>query len=338
MPDTLIENEGRVLRVNGQRFHAVWLYDNAGQPHDPLAGTSAPITLSAAHIEGDSVTVTFAATCDTAKFGLTWLKDHAYDTPKERSRGHMPAGSIPWGKGLQSALPTAPLSALTAYEASRLSWFDAIRTYGFAKVTEAGAKDKATAQLVALFDSSPSSQTASLAHSTRPSTDAAYHEQPPGLKVVTSPLACEITLVDGFACAIRLAQDDPEGFSALTSHSAHFESPAQEVALRPLIDISPEGTLRAIRHSPEALAPLTEVSFEAMEAFYRAYNRFAELVHSPDMSICVPLKADEALLIDNTRLLHALTAPPSADTALPEARYASKDALRAALARLEALL
>ena len=41
MPDHLIENEGRVLRVNGQRFHAVWLADNA-----PLQASAHPLPLA----------------------------------------------------------------------------------------------------------------------------------------------------------------------------------------------------------------------------------------------------------------------------------------------------
>ena len=333
MPETLIEDEGRVLRANGQRFHAVWLHHNAGQPHAPLASPAGTVTLSAAQVEGDSVTVTFAPTGNTAQFALAWLKDHAYDTPKERSKGHMPAGSTPWGKGLQSALPTAPIGAVVAYEASQLSWLDAMRTYGFAKVTEAGAPDDAIAKLIALFDSAPDSQSIGLAPNTSPSTDAPYHEQPPGLKAVASLEPCQITLVDGFACAVRLAREDPEGFAALTAHSARFESPEEGAALRPIIDMSPEGTLRAIRHSPEALAPLTEVPFDAMETFYRAYQRFTELTSSPEMALHVPLASQEALLFDNTRVLHAL--PPQ--TTL-KARYASKDALRAALARLEAMI
>ena len=123
MPDRLIENEGRVLRVNGQRFHAVWLADNApsSQRTPALAAPLNNIRLLTANLVGDSVALTFAPDSTPLSFSLKWLKDHAYDTPKERSEGHMPAGSTPWGSTIKAAMPTAPFPTLKAYEATQLS-------------------------------------------------------------------------------------------------------------------------------------------------------------------------------------------------------------------------
>ncbi|MCW1956130.1 MAG: TauD/TfdA family dioxygenase [Roseobacter sp.] len=371
MPDSLIEAEGRVLRVNGQRFHAVWLRDNAldaatrdpnnGQRLITLADIPPDVTLSAADITGNSVAVTFAPEGKTVSFPLTWLKDHAYDTPQERSKGHMPPQTTPWGAGLQSAVPTAPLGALKAYEATRFSWLDAIRSYGFAKVTEMEGREGELFEIVDLFgyvretnygrhfEVRTEVNPVNLAYTglgLQAHTDNPYRDPQPTLQV----LAClensaeggENMVVDGFACALRLKEEDPEGFAALTDHSARFAyTGSAGVALharRPMIELLPEGTLQAVRFNARSAAPITDVPFEAMETYYRAYRRFCELVDSAEMEVSFKLAKGEAFIVDNTRVLHARKGYSGTGTRWLQGCYADKDGLLSTLAALEASL
>ena len=371
MSDHLIENEGRVLRVNGQRFHAVWLRDNAldAETRDPkngqrlitLADIPADITLSEARLDGADVELTFAPEGKTARFPLKWLKDHAYDTPQERSKGHMPSGSTPWGAGLQSAVPTAPLSALKAYEATRLSWLDAIRTYGFAKVTDMEGREGELFEIVDLFgyvretnygrhfEVRTEVNPVNLAYtglSLQAHTDNPYRDPQPTLQV----LAClensaeggENMLVDGFACALRLKEEDPEGFAALTSHSARFAyTGSSGIALhsrRPIIELLPEGTLQAVRFNARSAAPITDVPFDQMEVYYRAYRRLSELIDSVEMEVTFKLAKGEAFIVDNTRVLHARKGYSGEGTRWLQGCYADKDGLLSTLVALEATL
>lgn len=323
MPDGLIENEGRVLRVNGQRFHAVWLRHNAldGQRPTALADLPANITLSAAKIAGEHVNLTFAPEGKTLQFPLKWLKDHAYDTPQERSEGHMPAGSTPWGAGLQAAIPTAPLEALKAYEATKYSWLDAIRSYGWAKATELA---DSKGEIGALFTP----------------TDAPHplssHAPDNSLHILTGQETDQdttIRLTDGFACALRLKSQDPEGFAALAHQSARFvfQDSAQRPfpARGPIISLLPEGTFDAIRFAPEALATLTDIPFMQMETYYRAYRCFWELTQSSEMQISLTLARGEALVLDTSRVLHNSKDPL-------KTAFADKNGLLATLTALEA--
>ena len=369
MPSHLIENKGRVLRVNGQRFHAVWLRDNAldAETRDPkngqrlitLADIPADITLSEARLDGADVELTFAPEGKTARFPLKWLKDHAYDTPQERSKGHMPSGSTPWGAGLQSAVPTAPLSALKAYEATRLSWLDAIRTYGFAKVTDMEGREGELFEIVDLFgyvretnygrhfEVRTEVNPVNLAYtglSLQAHTDNPYRDPQPTLQV----LAClensaeggENMLVDGFACALRLKEEDPEGFAALTSHSARFAyTGSSGIALhsrRPIIELLPEGTLQAVRFNARSAAPITDVPFDQMEVYYRAYRRLSELIDSVEMEVTFKLAKGEAFIVDNTRVLHARKGYSGEGTRRLQGCYADKDGLLSTLLALEA--
>jgi gamma-butyrobetaine dioxygenase len=92
----------------------------------------------------------------------------------------------------------------------------------------------------------------------------------------------------------------------------------------------PEGTIAAIHFAPQSAAPLTDVPFEQMEVYYRAYRHFSELVDSPEMQISVTLKEGEALVIENTRILRGTT-----DSHTAQRTFADRNSLLASLTALE---
>ncbi len=74
----------------------------------------------------------------------------------------------------------------------------------------------------------------------------------------------------------------------------------------PLLDFNAPGGFR-IRYSYFTLAP-HRVPFGEMEAWYRAYNRFAKLVRDERHQYRFRLEAGDFLIYDNWRMLHARTA------------------------------
>ena len=147
-------------------------------------------------------------------------------------------------------------------------------------------------------------------------------------------------VVDGFAAALRLEAEDPKGFALLTHHCARFDyAGSKGVRLqsrRPMIELSPDGQLQQIRFNSRSVAPLTDVPFEDMPAYYAAYRRFSDIIDDPDMAVAFKLSPGQAFLVDNTRVLHARRGYSGAGTRWLQGCYADKDGLLSTLASLNA--
>ncbi len=368
MTEVTLSDTGDVLKVGTKRFHAIWLRDNAqdaatrdagnGQRLITLADLPADVSIREAAVEGDTLTLTFAPENKVVAYSVRWLMANAYDKAHECALGHPPEHVEPWGSGLQAAVPSAPLAALKDFEATRLGWLDAVRRYGFAKVTDMQGTPEELFEIVDVFgfvretnygrhfEVRTEVNPVNLAYTglgLQAHTDNPYRDPQPTLQV----LAClensaeggENMVVDGFACALRLRGEDPEGFAALCNYSARFAYTGSEgVALhsrRPILEVSPEGTLQAIRFNARSIAPLTDVPFDAMEAYYRAYRRLSDIIDSPEMEVTFKLAPGEAFIVDNTRVLHARKGYSGEGTRWLQGCYADKDGLLSTLTALE---
>ena len=82
-------------------------------------------------------------------------------------------------------------------------------------------------------------------------------------------------------------------------------------------------------------APITDVPFERMAAYYAAYRRLGEIIDDPAMAVSFRLDPGECFLVDNTRVLHARRAYSGSGTRWLQGCYADKDGLLSTLAALE---
>jgi gamma-butyrobetaine dioxygenase len=174
-------------------------------------------------------------------------------------------------------------------------------------------------------------------------TDNPYRDPVPTLQL----LAClentveggDSIVVDGFRAAERLRDESPDGFDLLTRYCARFEyAGSQGVRLRsrrPMIELSPDGELLAIRFNNRSTAPLRDIPFEHMEAYYAAYRRFAELIEDPSMEVTFKLRPGELFIVDNTRVLHARKAFSGSGKRWLQGCYADKDGLLSTLSAIE---
>jgi [2-(trimethylamino)ethyl]phosphonate dioxygenase len=174
-------------------------------------------------------------------------------------------------------------------------------------------------------------------------TDNPYRDPVPTLQILycleNSAEGGENTVVDGFRAAERLRNEDPEGFALLTRYCARFEY-AGEAGVRlqtrrPMIELGADGALLAIRFNNRSAAPITDVPFDAMEAYYDAYRRFALIIDDPAMAVSFRLNPGESFIVDNTRVLHSRTAFSSGGSRWLQGCYADKDGLLSTLAALE---
>jgi gamma-butyrobetaine hydroxylase len=370
-----LDGEGRVLTLarGGEtaRYHAIWLRDNSPDPstRDPHNGqrliTMADLPedprLTEAQIEGDALAVSFAPEGLTARFPLGWLFDHAYDRTENRERGRLPAHAQSWDAGLSGNLPTGDVGRLASDRSALRDWLAAIRRFGFAKVTGLPAESGALFSVVGLFgyvretnygrhfEVRTEVNPVNLAYTglgLQAHTDNPYRDPVPTLQV----LACiensaeggENMVVDGFAAARRLRDEDPGMFDLLADLPARFEyagsSGVRLSSRRPVIELAPDGELVALRFNARSWAAPTEVPFDLMPAYYAALRRLSEIIDDPAMEVSFKLAPGEAFIVDNTRVLHARKGYSGTGHRWLQGCYADKDGLLSTLAALEAEL
>jgi gamma-butyrobetaine dioxygenase len=369
-----IENDGAILRLTRTghgdlRFHAIWLRDNAPDPatRDPgngqrlitLADIPRDTRLETAKAGPDGVTLGFAPEGKSVTFDPDWLAAHAYDRPHDRTPGRMPEGAEAWDAGLNGQVPSADMTALQTDRTTLRDWLALVRRYGFAKVTGMVPKPGGLFGIVDLFgyvretnygrhfEVRTEVNPVNLAYTglgLQAHTDNPYRDPVPTLQILAclenSATGGENMVVDGFAAAQRLRDESPNGFALLSGYPARFAyTGSKGVALhsrRPVIELSPDGALQAIRFNARSAAPVTDVAFDDMQAWYAAYRRLSDIIDDPAMEVTFKLAPGEAFIVDNTRVLHARKGYSGAGTRWLQGCYADKDGLLSTLAALEA--
>ncbi|WP_421701788.1 2-trimethylaminoethylphosphonate dioxygenase [Aliiroseovarius sp.] len=364
---------GDVLTLSGPsgdiRFHAIWLRDNAldAETRDPgnkqrlitMADIPADLSISSAEANGETVDVTFAPEGKTVTFPVDWLEANAYDRAQDQTLARVPEGATAWASELMANIPSGSYPEMKADKSALRAWLTHMRRYGFAKVTGMDAKPGELFDLVALFgfvretnygrnfEVRTEVNPVNLAYTglgLQAHTDNPYRDPVPSVQVLScldnSAEGGENMLVDGFACAQRLLAEDPEGFAALAGHSARFAyTGSADVALhshRPMIELSPEGILKAIRFNSRSWAPLTDVPFDKMETYYRAFRRLSDIIDDEAMEVTFKMEPGEAIVFDNTRVLHARKGYSGEGSRWLQGCYSDMDGVLSTLAALEA--
>lgn len=373
MATVSLEDGGQILRLNhggaDQRFHGIWLRDNAqdtetrdpgnGQRLITLADLPRDCRIAQASVAGQQVQVTFAADNKVSLFGTDWLARHAYDGTQGRAAGRLPDHAESWTGALSDTVPTGDLSRMQASRAALKDWLTALRRYGFAKVTGVPTVEGSLFGIVdlfgyvretnygRLFEVRTEVNPVNLAYTglgLQAHTDNPYRDPQPTVQVLAclenSATGGENMVVDGFAAALRLRDEDPDGFDLLCSHCARFSyTGSAGVALhsrRPMIETSPDGVLQAIRFNARSAAPLVDVPFDKMTDYYAAYRRLSDIIDDPVMEVQFKLAPGEAFVVDNTRVLHARKGYSGAGTRWLQGCYADRDGFLSTLAALEA--
>ena len=372
--DASLIDQGRAVALTfdtGQtaRFHALWLRDNALDPETRAPGNGqrlitigdipASTHISAASVTAGDLALTFAPEGKAAVFPARWLAQQSYDRPSSNlAPGWLTAPAQTWDASHQDQLHGAALPSLQSDPATLKAWLAAVARDGVAKVSQGPIESGALLQVAALFgyvretnygrwfevrtEVNPSN----LAYTglgLQAHTDNPYRDPVPTLQILycleNSADGGDSLVVDGFAVAQRLREENPEGFALLAKYCARFEyAGSQGVRLqsrRPMIELAPDGALLAVRFNNRSTAPIVDVPYDDMEAYYAAYRRFAEIVDDPGMAMAFKLEPGESFIVDNTRVLHARKGYSGAGSRWLQGCYADKDGLLSTLAALE---
>lgn len=366
-------DEGRAVELSfgshNARFHALWLRDNAldAETRSPTNGqrlitvldipAETRIARTKVGASGD-LEIVFAPEQRSVNYPAEWLEARIYDRQTERATGWTGPAIERWDSKLQSRVPSAAYDDVTSDRAALGKWLASVRSYGFAVLTGVPTDSGRLCKVAELFgyvretnygrwfevraEVNPNN----LAYTNlglQAHTDNPYRDPVPTLQL----LSClentveggDSIVVDGFAVAARLHKENPCGFGLLSKYCARFEYAGSKgvrlTSKRPMIEVGPDGELIAIRFNNRSAAPLVDVPYEAMEDYYAAYRRFAELVEDPSMQVTFKLAPGELFIVDNTRVLHARKAFSGSGKRWLQGCYADKDGLLSTLSAIE---
>ena len=249
--------------------------------------------------------------------------------------------------------PLADWDAYLADEAVRTACLDAVATLGFVLLRGVPVKQGTVLRVAKtfgfvrrtnygkLFDVRVVADPENLAFTSRaiaPHTDNPYRDPVPTLQLLhclgDADLGGDTGLVDGFAAAAALRRADPTSFAVLTATLwpfAYTDNATELRARAPLIALTPDGRITAVRLNNRSMGPL-RLPYEQAEAAYAAYRAWASLLGRREFLLTIRLAPGDCLVFDNTRVLHARTAfasppaPPDTPTAAPPGAPAGRSA------------
>jgi len=367
-----VAGQGDLLVCTGSdhrdmRFHAIWLRDNApdpatrspqnGQRLISISDIPRDLTILSARLAGGKVAVRFSDREDEIAFEPDWLAAHSYDRAPATDGFRVASDLETWDKGFGNAMPTAAFDALHNDPSALLAWLQGLNRYGVAKVTDGPVESGALLDVAALFgyvretnygkwfEVRTEVNPVNLAYTglgLQAHTDNPYRDPVPTMQILycleNSASGGDSIVVDGFACARRLHQESAEDFRLLSQYCAAFSYEGSAgVALharRPMLECTPDGELTGVRFNNRSAAAFTDIPFEEMQSYYRAYRRFGELVDDPQMQVAFKLRPGESFVVDNTRVLHARNGYSGEGNRWLQGCYPDKDGMKSTLAAL----
>lgn len=369
----LLEN-GAALRLgwgdgSSTRFHAIWLRDNAldaatrsaanGQRLITLQDIPAETRIVQAALIGDDLELRFAPEDKTVTFLASWLRDHVYDRADQPRSSLIGPDLQIWDGSLDAGSLTWDFDAVTGCPRAQRDWLQHIQRFGFAKLSGGPVESGALLRVAALFgyvretnygkwfDVRTEVNPSNLAYTglgLQAHTDNPYRDPVPTLQILycleNSAEGGENQVVDGFRAAERLRAEDQRGFDLLSKYRARFDYRGSgNVHLstrRPMIELTPDGELTAIRFNNRSTAAITDVPFDHMQSYYGAYRRLGQIIDDPDMAVGFKLAPGECFIVDNTRVLHGRKGyAANGGKRWLQGCYADKDGLLSRLSVLE---
>ena len=170
-------------------------------------------------------------------------------------------------------------------------------------------------------------------------TDNPYRDPAPTLQLLhvieAADVGGESQFVDGFAQAEALRREAPNRFRVLTATPVEFaftgSAGERYAATAPVIEVAPDGRLKALRVNHRAFRP-PPLASGVVEAWYEAYLDLYQRLHAPAARLRRKLAPGDMVMFDNRRVLHGRSA--YGGRRWLQGCYAERDGLYATLSRL----
>jgi gamma-butyrobetaine dioxygenase/trimethyllysine dioxygenase len=315
-------------------FHYRWLRHNCDRARHPLTGERTlcsselpdEVRPRAARVADDALRITWEPDGHESVYALAWLDAHAYARDR---RDHPPPTELAAVTVASAALGDPAFAGLV----------DAVRTRGLGLLRRAPARverpeDETEALIAGLAarglrlvgthfgriedlrtDNTTNQNTDQLGYTdagVQLHTDQPFLDEPPRYQLLQGVRPADEGgdnfVVDGLAASRHLRALDRPAWELLTRVPVRFhrrQRAFERVVDAPVLRDDDRGFM--IRYSYFTTAPFAR-PFDEMEAWYRAWDRFARLVRDPAHQYRFALAPGDALLYDNHRMLHARTA------------------------------
>jgi gamma-butyrobetaine dioxygenase len=360
-------NSGKAILLspkNGAslRFHSTWLRDNAldtktrdknnGQRLITVSDVPVKTYIKSASLNKKSkeITINFLPKKKQVIFSTNWLKDNAYDKKQVGSKVWINPDLKIWSKNTLKHIPIINYKTAKSNKKLLINWLKSLNSFGFAKITGCEKKTGTVIKIAKLFgyvretnygkyfDVKSKTNAINLAytnHGLQAHTDNPYRNPVPTIQILhcikNSTKGGETKVIDGFNAALHLKKKNKKYFDLLSKYCSRFEFKRKKnIHLKsrfPMIKLSPDRELIAIHFNNRSIAPLTDVPYNDMLNYYKAYRKFSKIIDDPKMAIKFKLKAGDCFIVDNTRVLHARTAYSGTGSRLLQGCYADKDGL-----------
>ena len=344
------------------RYHSTWLRDNAldektrdvnsGQRLITVSDIPTNISIKSAKLdkEGKNIFLTFLPENKNVSFSTNWLESYAYDKKQKKEKGWIRSDLKVWNKDMLKHIPIINYKTAELDKTQFLQWLKSLYCYGFAKMTGGKIESGSLIQIADLFgyvretnygkwfEVQSEVNAINLAYTNlglQAHTDNPYRDPVPTIQILycleNSVSGGDSTVVDGFNVALRLKNENPDYFNLLSKYCARFEfngkSGVHLQSRRPIIELTPDGELITIRFNNRSAAPFTDVPYEDMDNYYKAYRAFSNIINDPSLAVNFKLNPGECFIIDNTRVLHARTAYSGEGKRWIQGCYVDKDGL-----------
>ncbi len=333
-------DDGVILRWSDgrrTRLHSLWLRDNCPSGGDRLKAFR---TFSVVDLDPDLSVVSGGIGEDgsveieysdghRSSFDPDWLATHDPEPTRRRSK---PRRITPVRAGVE--LPRVSLPSPRSR--GHLELLDAVAEYGAAIVDDVPTEELGTESLAALigriretdfgriFDIVVEPEVWEFSQTglaLDPHTDDPYRYTPSG----TSMLHCveastsggDTLLVDGFAVAASLEEDDPDAFDVLAEVSIPFVRHRTDsvdqgedvhlVAHAPIISLDRDREIAGVRFHERSMGTL-DIDPSMMGPYYRALIEFSRRINDPSAAVQFRIEPGQAVVYDNQRMLHGRTA------------------------------
>jgi len=360
-------NSGKAILLspkNGAslRFHSTWLRDNAldtktrdknnGQRLITVSDIPVKTYIKSASLDKKSkeITINFLPKKKQVIFSTNWLKNNAYDKKQVGSKVWINPELKIWSKNSLKRIPIINYKTAKSNKKLLINWLKSLNSFGFAKITGCEKKTGTVIKIAKLFgyvretnygkyfDVKSKTNAINLAytnHGLQAHTDNPYRNPVPTIQILhcikNSTKGGETKVIDGFNAALHLKKKNKKYFDLLSKYCSRFEFKRKKnIHLKsrfPMIKLSPDRELIAIHFNNRSIAPLTDVPYNDMLNYYKAYRKFSKIIDDPKMAIKFKLKEGDCFIVDNTRVLHARTAYSGTGSRLLQGCYADKDGL-----------
>lgn len=336
-----------------ENFHYVWLRDNcpcprclhpSGQRLVDILGLppdAAPrkVTLD----EAGELLIRWDPDGHESRYPADWLQRHAYGDDARAQRRRKP---VLWDARLRPPQAAGWPAVSREREAER-RWLQSLLDYGFALLRNVPARPGMVAEVGdhiglvratnygRIFDVISKPDPNNLAYTALAlgvHTDNPYRDPTPGYQLLHCLLAeapgGDTLLVDGFAAAQRMREEDPEGFDLLARIPRPFRFADATTDLHahvPVIGLDPEGAVAEIHFNNRSAAPL-DIAAALVEPYTVAYRRFAHILARPELTLVLRLELGDLIVMENGRALHGRSAfDPNAGARHLQGCYVDKD-------------